>query len=169
MQEARDGGRCVHCSNPAVAGKVRCEPCAERARQSNRKRYQRLKEARLLNPPPTKSPQEIADAKERAKQAREEYERQRRLTPEWREYQRQHQRKKAQQARETGNCIKCSQPEIHGQLRCEPCAQKNAPKTKSTGTTRRNNQPLLRYLDQHGRENAISLQQTGITPPLHPN
>ena len=58
-------------------------------------------------------------------QSRQEYERERRQTPERREYCRLKAQEHRQKAKEAGLCRGCPSPAIPGQTRCETCAEKN--------------------------------------------
>ena len=83
-------------------------------------------------PPATKSKDP-----ETAREARREYEQVRSQHPERKEYQRLHEQKKRERAKELGLCRNCSKPAIPGQSRCETCAGNHRQSRRRSDANRR--------------------------------
>ena len=74
---------------------------------------------------PTRRPEPTPAEVEARKENRHEYDRNRNNTPERRELHRRQTQDKRNEAKALGLCVDCWAPTIHGQIRCETCAEQH--------------------------------------------
>ena len=86
---------------------------------------------------PTKTPDEIAEAREKAQQVRREYDRIKNKSPERREYNRRYAQEQRRKAKELGRCWNCSKPAILGQTRCPTCTEAHRQSRRRSKTAAR--------------------------------
>ena len=102
---------------------------------TKRAKAKRQESTRLSEPDKVEIPEQ-PEAKQTT-EARREYDRVRRQTPERKEQVRQANRKSRRIAKETGKCRSCPQPAIPSQTRCETCAEKHRQSNRKNGAARR--------------------------------
>ena len=93
----REAGRCVRCGTaPAAPGRSSCEPCLEKKREADRRRYRKAKDAGLKY-----GGKSVAVKRKAARAAS---------------------RKRQQARREANACTRCGRrPPVDGGTTCEPC------------------------------------------------
>ena len=88
-------------------------------------------------PAPSRTPEEIAAAKETSQVARREYEQARNRNPERMEYNRRLAQEQRRIAKATGKCRGCPKPAIPEQTRCPRCAEHHRQSRRRSDAKRR--------------------------------